>query len=153
MKTIVKAGCLFVLLSPASAMAADFGYLDGGYAPGVQQRAVVERRIVYPPAYPVTAAPLQRREIVIPAQRPTRVIEQRIVEGPGGVTKTTRIYEHSGPAAVGYGPRPPRDIPLASYPYPGGYPRVVARPILAPGAGAIIGADALSSEAEYEEFE
>ncbi len=153
MKTIIKVGGLFVLLTPVSAMAADFGYLDGGYAPGVQQRAVVERRIVYPPAYPVLAAPVQRREIVIPAQRPTRVIEQRIVEGPGGVTKTTRIYEHSGPAGIGYGPRPPRDIPFASYPYAGAQPRVVARPILSPGQGGIVGGGALASEFDEEEFE
>ncbi len=150
MKTILRISGLCVLLTPMSAFAADFGYLEGGYAAPLPQGAVIQRR-AYPSAYPAAGVIVNRREVVIPAQRPTRVIEQRIVEGPGGVTRTTRIYEHSG--TIGYGPRPPRDIPLASYPYGTHAPRVVVRPLAAPGAGALVGAGVIASEIDDGEFD
>ena len=151
MKTTLKIGGLCLLFTPMSAMAADFGYLDGGYAPEVAQRTIVERRAAYPPAYPAGIV-VQRRDIVVPAQRPVRVIEQRIVEGPGGVTKTTRIYERSG--AVGYGPRPQRDIPLASYPYASPAPaRVIVRPIAAPAPRGLIGASDIANEVDDDLFD
>lgn len=100
MNTIFKASGLLALVFPISAQAADFYYPPNVYAPAAQRYVVQE-------APPVVASDvIVTRRVTNPA--PTRVIEQRIVQGPAGTVKTTRVYETYGHAALA--PRPPRNI-------------------------------------------
>ena len=105
MKTIFKAFGLTILLVPVAAQAADYGFGPQIYVPA-RQRVVIER-----PLPVVTRDITIERRIVAPQPHQTRIIERKIVQGPGGVVKTTRIYERYSKSAPA--PIPPRDIPLA----------------------------------------
>lgn len=111
MKLSMKSSCFGILLMTGSAYAADLGHpLEVYYPPQVyppHELTAIER----PDRIVTQDVVVERRRPALPA---ARVIEQRTVQSPAGVVKTTRIYEHY---RDDYAPRPPRNVPLASAPY------------------------------------
>jgi len=108
MKPIIRGASFVLVMVPVASMAADM-YVTDAYG-------------LRPPAAQVLTHPHPARRVIIEqrqpvAAAPTRVIEHRVVEGPGYRTRTTRVTETAPAFGVGVqvvAPRPPRDVPFVA---------------------------------------